>query len=472
MRRKTKIVCTIGPATESCEMLKKMIQTGMNVARINCSHGNYEEYEMKINHIRQVAKELNAFVGIMIDTKGPEIRCGYFENGMQQYKQGDKVYLVKEKCLGNQQRFQVCCPELFDDIQVGNTILIDDGKFILKVLSCNENEIYCEFQNPAIIKDRKGINVPGVTLSMPFISEQDYKDIEFACKQDVDTLALSFVRKKEDVLAVKKLLQKFGKPDIALIAKIESQQGVDHLKDILEVADGIMVARGDLGVEVLPEKVPLYQKEMIKMANQMGKVVITATHMLESMINSPRPTRAEVNDVANAIFDGTDAIMLSGESAIGKYPVESVEMMDKIALSVEGVLDYRNDLYRSVKSSQRTKNDAIGISVAECCLTLENVSAIFAFTETGGTAKRIRKFRPNVPIIACSDSPRTCQKMCYYWGVYPIIAKYENDLVKWDEEAQRIAKYFEFEKGTTLILTSGMGQKHGSTNTIRIIEVE
>ena len=307
---------------------------------------------------------------------------------------------------------------------------------------------------------------------MPFISEQDYKDIEFACKHDVDTLALSFVRKKEDVLAVKKLLQKFGKPDIALIAKIESQQGVDHLKDILEVADGIMVARGDLGVEVLPEKVPLYQKEMIKMANQMGKVVITATHMLESMINSPRPTRAEVNDVANAIFDGTDAIMLSGESAIGKYPVESVEMMDKIALSVEGVLDYRNDLYRSVKSSQRTKNDAIGISVAECCLTLENVSAVFAFTETGGTAKRIRKFRPNVPIIACSDSPRTCQKMCYYWGVYPIIAKYENDLVKWDEEAQRIAKYFEFEKGTTLILTSGMGQKHGSTNTIRIIEVE
>ena len=472
MKRKTKIVCTIGPATENCEMLEKMIQAGMNVARINCSHGNYEEYAQKIKNVHQVAEKLNTFVGVMLDTKGPEIRCGYFENGMQQYKQGDCVYLVKEKCMGNQERFQVCCEELFNDIQVGNTILIDDGKIILSVLECDADKIYCEFKNPAIVKDRKGINVPGVTLSMPFISKQDYQDIEFACSQKVDTLALSFVRRKEDVLAVKELLRKFNRPDIDIIAKIESQEGMDNLKEILEVANGIMVARGDLGVEVLPEKVPLYQKEMIKIANQMGKVVITATHMLESMISNPRPTRAEVNDVANAIFDGTDAIMLSGESAIGKYPVESVQMMDKIALSVEEVLDYRSDLFRALKSSQRTKNDAIGISVTECCLTLENVSAIFAFTQTGGTAKRIRKFRPNVPIIACSDSITTCQKMCYYWGVYPTIAKYENDLVKWDEEAQRVAKEFDLKLKTTIILTSGVGQKHGSTNTIRIIEVE
>ncbi len=472
MKRKTKIVCTIGPATESKEMLEKMILAGMNVARINCSHGTYEEYERKINNVREVSKKLNTYVAVMLDTKGPEIRCGYFEGGMQQYRQGDKVTLVKEKCLGNQQRFQVCCEELFNDIQVGNKILIDDGKISLTVLKCNQNEIDCEFNNPAIVKDRKGINVPGVKLSMPFISKQDQQDLEFAIKHDVDAIALSFVRKKEDVIAVRNLLASFNHDDIDLIAKIESQEGMDNLQDILDVADGIMVARGDLGVEVLPEKVPLYQKEMIKMANQSGKSVITATHMLESMITTPRPTRAEVNDVANAIFDGTDAIMLSGESAVGKYPVESVQMMDKIALSVEEVLDYKDTLHRSVKTSQRTKNDAIGISVTECCLTLKNVSAIFAFTETGGTAKRIRKFRPNVPIIACSNTEKTCRKMSFYWGVYPIIAKYENDLVKWDEEAQRIAKSLKLEKGTSLILTSGVGQKHGTTNTMRIIEVE
>ncbi len=472
MFRKTKIVCTLGPASSSLEMIEKMVLAGMNVARINCSHGTYDEYQEKIENVRTICEKLNAYVAVMIDTRGPEIRCGVFENGSQMYQKDDKVYLVKAPCMGNSHQIPICCDTLFDDIHDQDLILIDDGKIELVVLAHDQEKIYCQFKNGGIIQDHKGINVPGVKLSMPFLSEQDKKDLAFAVKQQIDVIALSFVRKKEDVLEVRKYLNQLGSSPIDLIAKIESQEGMDHLDEILSVADGIMVARGDLGVEVLPEKVPLYQKEMIKKANQSGKIVITATHMLESMIHHPRPTRAEVNDVANAVFDGTDAIMLSGESAVGKYPIESIQMMDKIALSVEETFDYQQDLYRSIQKSQLNKNDAIGISVCGCSFSLENVAAIFAFTQTGGTAKRIRKFRPKVPIIACTDSVQTCRKMAYCWGVYPTLAKYENDLVKWDIEALRVASLFKFLKGASLILTSGVGQKHGSTNTIRIIEVE
>ncbi len=472
MDRKTKIVCTIGPASQSVEMLEKLMIAGMNVSRINCSHGTHEEYAMKIKNVREASKNVKKYVAVMLDTKGPEIRCGYFENEKQSYNKGDIVKITKEQCLGNAEKFQVCCPEFFDDMNVGDNFLIDDGKISLTVLETDGNILTCRFNNSATVKNRKGINVPGKKLSMPFISKQDYEDIKFGCAQDVDAIALSFVRKKEDVLEVRELLKQFNNPKILLISKIESQEGIDNLEEILEVSDGVMVARGDLGVEVPPEKVPLYQKHMIKLANQAGKCVITATHMLESMITSISPTRAEVNDVANAIFDGTDAIMLSGESAVGKYPVESVQMMNKIAKSVEEVIDYRTDLYNNIKSRSKTKNDAIGISVTECCLTLVNVAAILAFTETGGTAQRIRKFRPIVPVIACTDSEKTCRKMSFYWGVYSFITKYEIDLAEWDAESQRVAKNFNFNKGDTLILTSGVGQNHGSTNTIRIIEVE
>ena len=443
--RKTKIVCTIGPAIESEEMLIKMMEAGMNVARLNFSHESQEVHEKRIQLIREAAKKANKHIAIMLDTKGPEIRCGKFENGSVTYKRNDIVKLVKEEVLGNSEKFHVNCKELFDDIKDGEILLIDDGNII---------------------------NAPNIKLSMPFISQRDYEDLKFGCEHDVDIIALSFVRRKEDVLLVRDVLKSFNKADIEVISKIENQEGIDNLEDIIKVSDGIMVARGDLGVEVPTEKVPVYQKRMISMTNDAGKAVITATQMLESMINNPRPTRAEANDVANAIFDGSDAIMLSGESAIGKYPVKAVEYMNKIALEVEKEFDYRKGLSNSIKSSQKTKNDAIGISVAECCLTLENVSAIFAFTETGGTAKRIGKFRPCAPIIACSNNLKACRKLAYYYGIYPVYADYVEDLNKWDEEAQRVAKIMNLPTGSTIILTSGFGQKHGSTNTIRIIEVK
>ena len=470
--RKTKIVCTIGPAIESEEMLIKMMEAGMNVARLNFSHESQEVHEKRIQLIREAAKKANKHIAIMLDTKGPEIRCGKFENGSVTYKRNDIVKLVKEEVLGNSERFHVNCKELFDDIKDGEILLIDDGNISLRVLEHKKDEILVKFLNGGTIKDKKGINAPNIKLSMPFISQRDYEDLKFGCEHDVDIIALSFVRRKEDVLLVRDVLKSFNKADIEVISKIENQEGIDNLEDIIKVSDGIMVARGDLGVEVPTEKVPVYQKRMISMTNDAGKAVITATQMLESMINNPRPTRAEANDVANAIFDGSDAIMLSGESAIGKYPVKAVEYMNKIALEVEKEFDYRKGLSNSIKSSQKTKNDAIGISVAECCLTLENVSAIFAFTETGGTAKRIGKFRPCAPIIACSNNLKACRKLAYYYGIYPVYADYVEDLNKWDEEAQRVAKIMNLPTGSTIILTSGFGQKHGSTNTIRIIEVK
>lgn len=472
MIRKTKIVCTIGPAIESEEMLIKMINAGMNVARLNFSHGSYEEHERRINLIRKASENTGKHIAIMLDTKGPEIRCGNFENGGCSYKKGDIVKLLKKEVLGNHEAFYVNCPELFYDVKNDTKLLIDDGKISLKVLSHNDDEIICEFLNDGIIKNKKGINAPNLKLSMPFISRRDYEDLKFGCEHDVDIIALSFVRRKEDIIAVRDVVKSYYRSDIQLISKIENKEGIDNLKEIIAVSDGIMVARGDLGVEVPTEMVPIYQKRMIQMANEVGKAVITATQMLESMINNPCPTRAEANDVANAIFDGTDAVMLSGESAVGKYPVEAVEYMNKIAMVAEKQVDYRKQLDKSILSSQKTKNDAIGICVSECCLTLDNVSAILAFTETGGTAKRIGKFRPNVPIIACSSNLNACRKLAHYYGIYSIYADYIEDIRGCDAEAQRVAKELKLPKGSTIILTSGFSQRHGSTNTIRLIDVE
>ncbi len=472
MQRKTKIICTIGPAINSEAMLTKMFNAGMNVARLNFSHGTMEESIKSIMKIRNVSRKMDKYIGIILDTKGPEIRTGKFENDSCSYECGDIVELVPDEILGNKERFQVNCKEFFDDVKKDDKILIDDGKISLTVLSKGENFVKAVFDTPGTIKNKKGINVPNIRLSMPFVSDKDYKDIEFGCAQGVDIIALSFVRRKEDVLEVRKLLEKFGKPRIEIVSKIENQEGVDNIEEILEVSNGIMVARGDLGVEVSAELVPIYQKKIIKLANKMGKPVITATHMLESMINSPRPTRAEASDVANAILDGSDAIMLSGESAVGMYPVESVIYMDKIARAVESTIDYRHLLSEGTKSSQHTKNEAIGICVAQCCLTLENVAAVFAFTETGGTAKRICKFRPSVPIVACTDNFETCCRLSYYWGVYPTIANYINDISMCDTIANEVATSIGIESGSSIILTSGFGQRHGVTNTIRIIEVE
>lgn len=471
MKRKTKIICTIGPAIDNKEMLSKMIDAGMNVARLNFSHGTEDEHANRIRMIRALAAEKNRFIGIMLDTKGPEIRTGDFENGQALFKKGDEVIVQSEPILGNRERFFIDCPPLFHDVQAGDYILIDDGKIRLNILSVTPEGLRCQVYNSGPIKSKKGCNVPNVKLSMPFISPKDETDLKFGCAHDVDMIAASFVRRPQDVLAIREILKREGKDKIEIIAKIENQEGYDNLEAILQVADGVMVARGDLGVEVSTALVPIYQKKIIQRANEIGKPVITATHMLESMMSNPRPTRAEASDVANAILDGSDAIMLSGESAAGEYPVEAVTTMDTIAKAIEQIIDYEERLNHSIKSSQPTVNDAIGVAVARSALTLPSVEAIVAFTETGGTAKRICKFRPCVPILAVTDSVDTCRRLSYYWGVRPTLKTSISDFADFDQIATDVAKEFGYKPGTQIIITTGWGQKHGSTNTMRIITI-
>jgi len=471
MKRKTKIICTIGPISESEEMLGKLINAGMNVARLNFSHADHEEHERRITRIRKVSKEKNRFIGILADTKGPEIRTGEFENGVASFIRGEKVEVWKKPIIGNRDRFHIACDELFEDIKDNDFLLIDDGKMRLNVLKATPDILYCEVNNSGTIKTKKGVNVPNVKLSMPFVSKKDHDDILFVAEKGVDMIALSFVRRKEDVLQVREILKKIGKPNIELISKIENQEGMDNLEEILDVSDGIMVARGDLGVEVSTSLVPLYQKRMIKLANEKGKPVITATHMLESMMYSPRPTRAEASDVANAILDGSDAIMLSGESAAGEYPIEAVLTMDTIAKVIEETIPYEDRLKLSIATSQQTVNDAIGIAVSQTALALNKVKLIVAFTETGGTAKRICKFRPSVPIIAVTDNIETCTKLSYYWGVFAAKRINVTDYALYDDVAIEVAKDFGFKSGDTIIMTSGWRQQHGSTNTLRIIDI-
>lgn len=469
--RKTKIICTIGPSIDSVSTLTAMMKKGMNVVRLNFSHAVYDNAIKQIAKIRSASTMVNSNVAIMLDTKGPEIRTGCFENGEASIKKGDIIRIVPKEILGTNKEFSITYPSLYNDLNIGDAILVDDGNIKLTVTELRENVITCFVENDGILKNKKGINVPSTKLSMPFISEKDYNDIKFGCEHGVDLIALSFVRRAEDVLAVRKLLEEFGKPKMEIISKIENQEGIDNIDEILQVTDGIMVARGDLGVEVPAEKVPFYQKKLVAKANALGKPVIIATHMLESMIKNPRPTRAEASDVANAILDGCDAIMLSGESAIGAYPLESVEMMDRIALSSEQTINYQKRLGEQMIENFHTQNDAISICACECAVSLPDIVAIFAFTETGGTAKRICRYRPSVPIIACTDSIETSRRLSYYCGIVPTIAKYVDDISMCDEIAIEVARNFGFKKGSKIIVTGGFGQEHGITNTLRILEI-
>lgn len=469
---KTKIVCTIGPASESKEMLGKLMDAGMNVARLNFSHGDYNEHGKRIKLIRNVSRKKNKNVAIMLDTKGPEIRTGLFENNGIVLSKGDKIRIVKEDVLGNKERFTLKCKEVFNDVKVGNMVLIDDGKMRLQVESIEEDGFSCVSITNGPIKNTKGVNIPDVKLTMPFLSEKDIADITFGVEEDIDLISLSFVRRKEDIDDVRNLVTKLGKPNITIMSKIENKEAINNLEDIINASDAIMVARGDLAVETEPEMVPIFQKKIIKMCNLLGKPVVTATHMLDSMCNNPTPTRAEASDVANAILDGTDAVMLSGESAAGDYPVESVEMMKKIAFSTEPIIPYRERLEKAIKNRQRTITDAICISVVECTLNLDNVSAIIAFTETGGTAKRISKYRPNVPIIACTESDEVLKALAYHWGVIPMLVENIRNIGQYDNVALEIARRRNLPKNSKIIITSGMGGTIGGTNTIRVIEVE
>ncbi|MEG0314100.1 MAG: pyruvate kinase [Erysipelotrichaceae bacterium] len=473
MERRTKIICTIGPATESLEMLKKMAGAGMNICRLNFSHEVHEAHLGRVERIRQAAKETGKDFAILLDTKGPEIRLGVFENEKETYKIGEEVTICAEEIMGTHERFHIQCKELFNDVKAGGTLLIDDGKMRLSILEVDAKAgtMKCRINNPGVIKNRKGCNAPNVKLSMPFISAKDESDIRFAAKHQLDYIAASFTRRAEDVLAIRAILKDEGNDKVKIIAKIENQEGYDNLDAILEVADGIMVARGDLGVDVAYELVPIYQKQMIKRANAFGKPVVTATHMLESMQANPGPTRAEASDVANAVLDGTDAIMLSGESAIGLYPVEAVTVMNRIALAMEKILPYKERLEQAITTSERNKQDAIAISAAECAMTMD-VAAIVAFTQSGNTASRISKFRPKCPIFAVTFDEGVKRGLAATWGVKTIFSEVENDHINEIELANKIAKEEGIKVGQTIIVIAGYPSGCGATNAMKIIEVK
>ncbi|PLS16970.1 pyruvate kinase [Bacillus sp. M6-12] len=420
--RKTKIVCTIGPASESIEKLTQLIEAGMNVSRLNFSHGNHEEHAQRIANIREAVKKTGKQVAILLDTKGPEIRTHNMENDAIELSAGSSVTVAMNEVLGTKEKFSITYPGLIEDVHPGSKILLDDGLIGLQVTEIlrDKQEIQTKVLNTGILKNKKGVNVPGVSVNLPGITEKDAQDIVFGIEQGVDFIAASFVRRASDVLEIRELLQKNNALHIQIIPKIENQEGVDNIDEILEVSDGLMVARGDLGVEIPAEEVPLVQKQLIKKCNTFGKPVITATQMLDSMQRNPRPTRAEASDVANAIFDGTDAIMLSGETAAGTYPVEAVETMHNIASRAESALNHRELLSKRSKDSEHNVTDAIGQSVAHTALNLE-VDAIITPTESGHTARMISKYRPKAPIIAVTSKDHVSRRLALAWGVYPQI---------------------------------------------------
>ena len=471
VNKQTKIVCTLGPASDNYDTILKMTQAGMNIVRLNFSHGTHEEHEKRIALVRKVEKENAVNLGIMLDTKGPEIRLGTFKTGQEKSQKGEIVTIQKEDIEGTHDRFTIQCKEIFDDVKKDDYILVNDGKQRLTVLENDGNEIKCRVEVTGTLASKKGCNVPGVKLSMPFISLKDDEDIRFGCKQDVDFIAASFVRRAEDVMSIRKIITQMGKPKIQIIAKIENQEGFDNLDSILEVADGVMVARGDLGVEVETAYVPIYQKKIIEAANKKGKAVITATHMLDSMTNNPRCTRAEAADVSNAVLDGSDAVMLSAETAAGEYPVEAVDTMARIASATEKIIPYRDNLEKAKTTNDKTIQDAIGIAIADATLTLD-ISAIVVFTQGGTTARRISKYRPRVPIFAVTFTKSTQGKLEVYWGVKPILSYVENNMTNDDELASSIVKSYGIKPGSQIILSAGYPTGEGSANFMKIITVK
>lgn len=470
--RKTKIVCTIGPSSESLENTKKLIMAGMNVARLNFSHGDFEEHGNRIKNIRQASEELGKPVAILLDTKGPEIRTGKLEVEPIELVQDEFVTLTTEEILGTQNRISVTYQDLPSDVEIGSTILIDDGLIGLTVTEIDGTEIKCRIINGGTIKSKKGVNVPGVDISLPGITEKDTNDILFGIEQGVDFIAASFVRKASDVMEIRDLLEKNNATYIQIISKIENQQGVDNLDEILEVSDGLMVARGDLGVEIPAEDVPLVQKLMIEKCNRVGKPVITATQMLDSMQRNPRPTRAEASDVANAIFDGTDAIMLSGETAAGKYPIESVLTMSRIAEKAESGLEYREIFIKQSNAQQTTVTEAISQAVANSALEL-NAKAIISSTETGYTARMVSKYRPKAPIIAVTTVEQTLRRLALAWGVTPIKGEVASSTDEMFEIAmKRGTDTGIVNEGDLVVITAGVPLgRSGSTNLVKISQI-
>lgn len=467
--RRSKIVCTIGPASDHPDMLKKMILAGMNVARLNFSHGTHEEHGRRAAAVRRAAAEVGAIVAIMLDTKGPEIRLGYFKEEPVFLTENATVTLTTDEIEGDSERIPITYKGLPGDVKEGDAILIADGLIKLEVLSTTATEVMCRVVNGGKLSSQKGINLPGIEVNLPAVTQKDIQDITFGVEQGFDFIAASFIRRASDVLAIRQVLEELGS-NINIIAKIESRQAVNNLDEIINVSDGIMVARGDLGVEIPVEEVPLVQKDIIKRCNLLGKPVVTATQMLDSMINNPRPTRAEASDVANAIFDGTDAIMLSGETAAGKYPLESVVMMARIAERAETDLRYEDVLAK--KSSplpQHTVTDAISFATCSSAHYL-GAAAIITTTTSGHTAKMVAKYRPATPIIAVTPNEDVMRKLALTWGVKPLLTEHKNSTDEMMEVAVEAAMRAGLVKGGDLIIfTAGVpAGVQGTTNLLRV----
>jgi len=470
--RKTKIICTLGPASESEDKLKELMEAGMNVARFNFSHGTHEEQKKKLAKVLKVSNELGYNISTLLDTKGPEIRLCDFEGGKVELKEGQSFTLTTVDMMGTAEKATITYKNLKNDIEVGGSILIDDGLIEMHIEEITDTDIVCRVINGGFVSNHKGVNVPGAILSMPYISEVDRKDILFGVEMGFDFLAASFTRTKEDILAIREILDAHNSP-MKIIAKIENMQGIQNLDEILSVSDGIMVARGDMGVEIPMEDVPVLQKKMIKKAVSQGKHVITATQMLESMIKNPRPTRAEATDIANAIYDGTTAIMLSGESAAGMYPVEAVKTMARIAERAEQDIDYRGRMLRNHDHTNPDITEAI--SYATCTTAMDlNAAAVITVTMSGFTAEMISKYKPGCPIIGCSVNPRVCRQMNLLYGVQPLLVQREESAEDLFEASVRNAKKAGYVKhGDTVVLTAGVPLgTPGRTNMIRVVEVE
>ncbi len=468
--RKTKIICTIGPASESEEKLRELMLAGMNVARFNFSHGSHDEHRRKFERIRKLRDELDLPVATMLDTKGPEIRLKDFKEGKVQLEAGQTFTLTSREVEGTKDEVSITYKELTNDCKSGMTILLDDGLIELTVEKVTDTDIVCKVVNGGPVSDKKGVNVPGAELSMPYLSEQDRSDIIFGCEQGFDFVAASFVRTKEDVLDIRKILDE-NNSHMKIIAKIESTQGIKNLEEILDAADGLMVARGDMGVELPFEEVPIVQKKMIKLSEAAGKYVITATQMLDSMIHHPRPTRAEATDVANAIYDGTTAIMLSGETAAGDYPVEALKTMARIAERTEADIDY---VGRLKKRDYAPSDDTTAISHATCNIAAEvNADAIITVSMSGFTASMVSMYKPNCPIIACTTNPTVCRQANLMFGVAPLHIRQEDTTDELFREALSAAKNAGYLKsGDKVVLTAGVPLGiPGRTNMIRIEDI-
>ena len=477
--RKTKIVCTLGPSTDKGDVLRQLMLEGMNVARFNFSHGSHEEQKGRLEKLVALRKELNLPVAALLDTKGPEIRLKELKGGKAELKEGQLFTLALGDFVGDASRVAITYEDLHNDVHVGDRILIDDGLIEMKVIRLDGTDIVCEVVNGGMISNKKGVNVPNVELSMPFISETDYNDIVFGIENGFDFIAASFTRTADDILQIRKILDEHDCKSINIIAKIENKQGVDNIDEIIRVSDGIMVARGDMGVEIPAQEVPHIQKEIIRKCNEACKTVITATQMLDSMIRNPRPTRAEVTDVANAVYDGTDAVMLSGETAMGKYPIDALKMMVSIVEETEAYLDY--SAYRRRKVTEENMKNISNAVCSASVSTAHDIGAdyIIAPSITGFTSMMLSKWRPAARIIGMSPSTTTVRQMMLQWGVTPIWsrrAESTDELI--ENSLEELKSGNVINSGDLAVITAGIvtyARRHeaaAATNIMRVVSVD